>query len=140
MESSVVPGACLCGAVRFDIQLPTLFCVHCHCSICRRAHGAGFVTWVGVAAEQFSLRAGEEQLTRYRSSAHGTRHFCRTCGSTLLFTTSAHPERVDVTLANLQGDIDRPPGLHVYFDDHAAWVDVHDGLPRLGGLSGLEPV
>jgi hypothetical protein len=43
-------------------------------------------------------------------------------------------------LANLHGPIDREPQLHVYFDDRAEWVAVDDGLPRLGGKTGLEPI
>ena len=33
MASSIVTGSCFCGAVKFEIELPTLFCGHCHCSI-----------------------------------------------------------------------------------------------------------
>jgi hypothetical protein len=29
--------------------------------------------------------------------------------------------------------------MHIFFDDRADWVSVHDGLPRLGGKTGLEP-
>ena len=47
---------------------------------------------------------------------------------------------VDVVLANMHGKIDRLPESHVYFDDRAEWVHVADGLPRLGGKSGLEPL
>ena len=36
--------------------------------------------------------------------------------------------------------IDRPPQVHVYFDDRAEWTQVNDGLPRLGGVSGMETV
>ena len=32
-DAQRVPGACLCGAVRFTITLPTLFCAHCHCTM-----------------------------------------------------------------------------------------------------------
>ena len=67
MASETVRGACLCGAVRFEIRLPALFCAHCHCSICRRAHGAGYVTWVGALTDSFTLIAGENHLVRYRS-------------------------------------------------------------------------
>ena len=38
------------------------------------------------------------------------------------------------------GPIDRPPQLHVYFDDRAGWLDLDDDLPRLGGETGLEPI
>ena len=47
---------------------------------------------------------------------------------------------MDVVLANMDGPIDRPPQVHVYFDDRADWVFVDDGLPRLGGSTGMEPV
>jgi hypothetical protein len=140
MAPETVLGTCLCGAVRFEIRLPALFCAHCHCSICRRAHGAGYVTWVGALTDGFRFLAGENHLVRYRSSDHGTRSFCKTCGSTLFFHSAHDPERIDVVLANLQGEADLQPQFHAYFDDRAAWVKVNDGLPRLGGPTGLEPL
>lgn len=140
MAEHPVPGACLCGAVRFTITPPTLFCAHCHCTLCRRAHGAGYVTWAGLLKERFAITAGGDQLTQFRSSTHGTRSFCRVCGSGLFFTSMEYPDRVDVVLANLQGSIDRVPEMHVFFDDRAQWVSVADGLPRFGGVSGFEPL
>lgn len=138
-ESERVLGRCLCGSVRFSVLLPSLFCAHCHCSMCRRNHGAGYVTWFGVPAASLAIEAGAEQLCRYASSDHGTRSFCGRCGSSLFCESKHHPERVDVTLAAMDGPIDRAPQVHVHFDDRASWVRADDGLPRLGGASGLEP-
>ena len=59
-------GGCLCGAVRFEITLPSKWCAHCHCSMCRRAHGAGVVTWFGVPEDRFRITAGEELGARFR--------------------------------------------------------------------------
>lgn len=140
MTDSRVAGACLCGSVRFAIVLPSLFCGHCHCSMCRRAHGAGFVTWFAVPREQFELVAGEDDLARYASSDHGARSFCARCGSSLFCESSEHPEQIDIVLASMQGPIDRAPQAHIYFDDRVDWVASDDGLPRLGGASGLEPI
>ena len=47
---------------------------------------------------------------------------------------------IDIVLANMEDPIDRLPQVHVYFDDRASWVVAEDGLPRLGGSTGLEPV
>lgn len=140
MESRTVSGACLCGAVRFTVELPTLFCAHCHCTMCQRAHGAGYVTWFGVPYARLRITGGEEQLVRYRSSDHGTRSFCRTCGSALFCESTRHPDYIDVVLANMQGAIDQPPGAHFFFDDRASWVCVGDELPRFGGSTGTEPL
>ena len=138
-EARVVPGSCFCGAVRFSAQLPSLFCGHCHCSMCRRSHGAGYVTWFAVPRDQLLFESGEADLVRFRSSDHGTRSFCKRCGSSLFCESSHYPDIVDIVLANMHGPIDRQPECHVYFDDRADWVVVDDALPRLGGSTGREP-
>jgi hypothetical protein len=43
MNATTKTGSCLCGAVALEFQIPTLFATHCHCSMCRRSNGAGFV-------------------------------------------------------------------------------------------------
>ena len=50
MTRPVVHGTCLCGSVRFSASLPSKWVAHCHCTYCRRAHGAPFVTWAGFHA------------------------------------------------------------------------------------------
>ena len=61
--ADTVKGACLCGAVQFEVTLPTLGCCHCHCSICRRFSGAGYATFFHVSRERFRLLAGGENLS-----------------------------------------------------------------------------
>ena len=139
MAQDGTPGSCLCGAVRFTVRPPSLFCGHCHCSMCRRNHGAGYVTWFAVEKSQFRLESGEADLARYASSDHGTRFFCRRCGSSLFCETSRMPDKIDIVLANMHGPIDKRPEMHIFFDDRVDGVAVNDGLPRLGGASGLEP-
>ena len=131
-DAAPVAGACLCGAVRFAVTLPTLFCAHCHCTMCQRNHGAAFVTWIGVPREQLRVVSGNDGLVRYASSEHGSRSFCGACGTSLFCENDTHPERVDVPLANMLGPIDRAPQLHAYFGTRAAWGAVTDDLPRLG--------
>jgi hypothetical protein len=133
-------GRCLCGGVVFEIDLPTEFCGHCHCGMCRRAHGAGYVTWIAVQRAQFRMRAGEGLLRRYRSSDHGTRSFCGECGSSLFCESTRHPEVIDIVRASFDAPLDRAPEAHFYFSDRADWVFADDGLPRLGGATGIEPL
>ena len=54
-EPSEASGSCFCGAVQYTFALPSLFAGHCHCSMCRRIHGAAYVTWVGVSKESLSV-------------------------------------------------------------------------------------
>jgi hypothetical protein len=142
--TSTVAGSCFCGVVRFEIDLPTLFCGHCHCSMCRRPHGASYVTWTGVQPERFRITAGAERLKTYPSSKHGRRQFCSECGSQLFCwhegEDGSPPNVIDVTVASLLGDIDRRPQAHFFFDSRAPWTVVSDELPKLGGKTGVEPL
>jgi hypothetical protein len=136
--AQTVAAACLCGAVRFEVDLPSRFCAHCHCQNCRRAHGAAFVTWAGFPERQFRITAGEPLLSRYRTDTDAVRTFCSRCGSTLLYSGPRWAGEVHVALANLLGEIDRPPQAHVYVDHRASWWEIRDSLVRYGGASGTE--
>jgi len=140
MSDQTASGACLCGAVRFEIRLPSKWMAHCHCSMCRRAHGAGFVTWVGMDADRVAIRSGDNALRRYHSSPAAVRSFCGICGSTLFFESTRWAGEVHVARANLLDPIDRQPQAHAFFSDRVDWISVDDNLPRYGGPSGTEPL
>lgn len=133
-------GHCLCGAIRYRVELPSLFCVVCHCGMCRRHHGADFVTWFGVPRERFALLEGSGSLQRYDSSDHGARFFCARCGTSLFCESTSRPGQVEIALGSFDGALDRAVQCHIHFDDRAPWTQVADDLPRLGGASGLEPL
>jgi hypothetical protein len=133
MTTGTAKGSCFCGAVQFTVDLPTLWCAHCHCSMCRRAHGAGFVTWVGVPRGSFHLVAGDEVLTRFQSSAQAVRSFCSRCGSTLLFESQRWPGEVHVVRANFDTPIDREPSANVYWSDRVEWARW-----ETGGLAAVD--
>ena len=87
------------------------------------------------------MTAAAGVLVHFASSEHGTRSFCGRCGSTLFCELAEHPGIVDVALANVAGPLDRRPQMHVFFSDRVGWANVGcDGLPRLGGSTGFEPV
>lgn len=136
MEAERARGRCLCGQVQFELTLPVKFNAHCHCSMCRAAHGAAFVTWVGVERDAFHLTQGAQDLVRHKSSEQASRSFCGTCGSTLLFESERWPGEVHVAFANLVDPVDRPPQAHVYFSDRVPWVTLSDDLHRIDDPKG----
>lgn len=118
-------GGCFCGAVRYRVGLPALWVAHCHCSMCRRAQGAAFVTWVGTAADRFAIESGGEVLQRFHSSPAATRSFCGRCGSPLFFQSSRWPGEMHVTLASLDDPAGLEPQAHAYWDSRAPWGEWH---------------
>ena len=125
-----VHGSCLCGAVRFRALLPTNWVAHCHCSCCRRAHGAPLVTWVGFASERFALDADSQPPAWYESSPGARRGFCLRCGSPMLFESTRWPGEMHVARSLIEGDLDKEPSVHVFYESHVPWLDVRDDLPK----------
>lgn len=122
-------GRCLCGAVRYRAAGPFQHLVHCHCSMCRKAHGSGFATFVAAPAGTFQWLAGREHVVSYPSTAHSQRHFCALCGG-----VTPAPE-VDGPLAWMPaGGLDGDPGIrpegHMFVDSRAPWTVLNDDLPK----------
>jgi hypothetical protein len=137
MNAVTMTGGCLCGAVTYEFELPTKFVGYCHCTMCQRAHGAGFVAWIGAREDTFRITASEDALVHYRSSDHVTRSFCGRCGSPMLCNGDNHENVIDIALASVHGDVGREPQAHYYYDCRANWTKVNDDLPKLGGDDGV---
>ncbi|MBC8404078.1 MAG: GFA family protein [Planctomycetes bacterium] len=133
-------GRCSCGGVKFEVQLPAKFVAHCHCNNCRRAHGAGFVTWAGFKDEQFVLISGRETLNEYATETDATRGFCGECGSPMFFSSPRWAGEIHVAVAVIDGDLEQLPTACVYADRAPNWCPAPADLPHRGGESGVEPI
>jgi len=122
-------GACLCGAVRYEVDGPFRHLTHCHCSMCRKHHGAAFATFAGAPLAGFRWLSGRDQLVSYQSSKDGERFFCRVCGSV---TPMSLPKYglVFCPAGNLRGDLGIKPELHTFVASKAPWYTITDGLPQ----------
>lgn len=128
MSSTV--GSCLCGSVRVEARLPAKWVAHCHCTCCRRAHGAAFVTWAGFHTPDVTVLDAESRLHWYASSPGAQRGSCSHCGTPMLFTSTRWPGEMHIARALLDDALEQKPSMHVFYDTHVAWLEVRDGLPR----------
>lgn len=125
-------GSCLCGEVAFSLGPGIGPVVHCHCSMCQRAHGAAFVTWVCQKNEDFALAQDSGVLSWYQSSPEAQRGFCSRCGSTLFFRSTRWPGETHVVVACLNEQEHFQPKAHVFYSTHVNWVECQDDLPKRG--------
>ncbi len=125
----MLEGGCLCGEVRYELLSEPRSMTHCHCSMCRKAHGAAFVTFIGILRSDFRFARGESSILRYESSPGCNRPFCRRCGSTLFFE-SAGEEEVWIAAGSLDGDPGCRPDSHIFVGSKAPWHPLHDELPK----------
>ena len=133
-------GHCLCGAVQFELSGEPRLACYCHCTTCRRAHGAGAVGWACYREEQLTVRAGEANLARYATENASTRSFCGRCGTTMFFGGDRWAGEVHVAIGTLEDDDAPRPRLHAYADRAPSWDPIHDDLPRYGGPDGSTPL
>jgi hypothetical protein len=125
-----VTGGCFCGDVSFSAELPSKWCAHCHCTMCRRIHGAGYVTWVGFDSNQLTFDSGQA-LQWYKSSPEARRGSCSTCGSNLFFESRQWEGETHVTLASFNETIDRSPQAHAYYQTHVDWMPADESLTKV---------
>lgn len=133
MHSSPARGSCLCGAITFGIRLPTKWVAHCHCTRCQRAHGAAFVTWVGVEATQAEIDDARSSLRWHVADEGAQRGFCQACGSPMFFKSPRWPGELHIARALFVDPLDREPQAHVHYDSHVEWTSLGDDLPRKSG-------
>jgi len=127
-------GSCLCGGVRYEISGPLSYPLNCHCSMCRKAHGAAFRSRARVKVEDFRWMQGAELVTYYESSPGNHRGFCRVCGSPLLSRFDQDPRYYGLPLGALDDDPGIKPGFHVFVAYKAPWYDITDELPQFAEL------
>ena len=123
-----VQGGCLCGAIRYEIDGPLTDVGNCHCSMCRRFHGAAFSTYAKIGAEHFRWLSGQDLLTVYETSPGIGWAFCRTCGSSL--GIPALGKLSEITLGTLDTDPGIRPTEHTFVGSKAAWFEITDTLPQ----------
>jgi len=103
---------------------------NCHCSQCRKAHGAAFGTYVRVNWADFEVISGQEEIASFPSSPGVRRTFCKRCGSTLQFIRESRKETFSLALGTLDDDPGVRPQSHIYVASKAPWFEITDGLPQ----------
>jgi hypothetical protein len=139
---SAIRGSCLCGRIKFEITGPLLSPLNCHCSQCRKQHGAAFRSRVRVAAKDFRWLEGEHLIKFYESPRGYQRGFCGECGSPIInragpnwkppaeFPVSAPQYGIALAVVD---DPPVQPECHTFVASKAPWFEITDQLPQYDG-------
>ena len=124
-------GSCLCGVVTFSVEGFSDLAANCHCTMCRKFHGAAYGTLVGVSA--FKWLSGSESLKYYVALNGTTRTFCQECGSSLGFQEKDAPlSEIEVAISTFDEEIPVVTDAHIFTNYKAHWCKLNDDLPRFG--------
>lgn len=129
-----ISGACLCGAVEVETEVPVFWTWHDHSAVTRRAHGAAYATSVGCWKSKVRVVKGQATIARYvEAERKQVRCFCSRCGSPLMFERGHSPKMVNLPRALFLGRTGRETKYHVAIEQLQDWA--HLGAP-VGPLKG----
>ena len=116
-------GSCLCTAVSYALLAPPKAVSHCHCSQCRKGHGAAFASYGSVPRSALRILRGASSIKTYASSPTVLREFCGECGSTLFWSRSQgeFADWISIALGTLDTAFLPQKEKHVHVDCAAPW-------------------
>ena len=122
----MIKGHCECNSVSYEADCEILEFSHCHCSQCRRLHGAAFATFASVETDKFRYLSGEEEIKQYASSDDLKRVFCGNCSSNILVSLNDFPEILYLSMGAIDGNPTHPEAYHIYVGSKAPWHEITD--------------
>lgn len=133
-NSARVEGSCLCGAVRYQVELLPGKVFTCHCQFCRKAHGADSVTMALGDGRTLVVSDEKGYLTEHVNDIGGYRAFCRHCGTRLMNYAPDKSLYFSVTLSTVDTPADIQPVAHLNVESKAPWCTPYEGLPQYPGI------
>jgi hypothetical protein len=127
--SDLYKGSCLCGDVTFVVNSFSEQAANCHCTMCRKFHGAAYGTLVGVAGLKWI--SGKGLLKEFTAPNGTVRTFCSNCGSSLGFRVKGESlKEIELAISTFDSDIPVVIDAHIFTDDKANWCNLQDDLPK----------
>lgn len=125
-------GSCLCSAIRYELLARPKAVSHCHCSQCRKAHGAAFASYGSVLRADLLITQGATHVASYASSEAVVRQFCSQCGSSLFWskTSGEFSGWISIALGTLDSPFTTEKQQHVEVSSKASWYEIEDHWPQ----------
>ena len=123
-------GACLCGAISFEVACDLPPPDGCHCSQCRKHSGHYFAS-TDIPRGALTV-SGEQNIAWYRSSEKVRRGFCSTCGSSLFWDPIGR-EKIAIAMGAFEAPTGTHMDKHIFVDGKGDYYEIADGLPQHRG-------
>jgi hypothetical protein len=120
-------GSCLCGGVKFEAIGFSSQVANCHCTMCRKFHGAAFATLVSVS--EITWLSGNELLKDFIGHNGTARTFCSGCGSSIGFRLKGAPlSEIEIAISTFDEAIPVKVDAHIFTSYKANWCKINDEL------------
>ena len=132
-DNFMIKGSCLCGGIEYEVEPIRQKIYNCHCSQCRKSHGAAFATQALAKGETLKFLKGEELLKEYTGHG-GVRAFCSNCGSRLMNYAPDKSLYLSVALSSVDSAYNGKPIAHANVDSKASWHNLSPDIPSYPGM------
>lgn len=122
-------GGCLCGAVRYEVDLVGSETGACHCKDCQKQSGAPFAIFTLVAKDQFRWLT-DAPKGAYSASEKAVRRFCAACGTPLIWDPADGGPDVNFCTATLDQTSGLSPTYELYTRSRMAGIAPITDVPQ----------
>jgi len=120
-------GSCLCGNIQYSVGGFSEEAANCHCTMCRKFHGAAFGTLVSVT--DLKWLSGQQAIKEYVAPNGTIRTFCIDCGSSLGFRVKDAPlNKIELAIATFDCDIPVMVDAQIFTGYKANWSELSKNL------------
>lgn len=130
----MVEGSCLCGKIRYQVDIYPDKVLNCHCRFCRKAHGADYATMAIADASTLTLDDESGYLKEHQSSAGGYRAFCSECGTRLMNYSPDRTSFFCISLSTVDTPLDLKPVAHINVESKANWCEPYGGISQFSAF------
>jgi len=128
---ATLTGSCLCGGVRFEVDVPFEVITACHCTTCKKISGGGGTVNGRAKTDGIRIIEGEGMLRTIQPDEGSTKTFCSSCGSNVFGGGWPDWEFSSVRLPALDEPFEGPIDRHIFVRSVAPWeVLPEDGAER----------
>ena len=119
-------GGCLCGAIRYSVDVDISELRHCHCRDCQRTSGAHGAVVAIVPSDKFKLEKGTPKRYAGKAASGRTlyRFFCAECGSPLYGQRETMPEMVTLRAGTLDDSNSMRITAHIWVGSARPWSHI----------------
>jgi hypothetical protein len=129
----MIQGICLCGEIEFEAEELPGMTFNCHCSRCRKSHGAAFATQVLLDKSSLKFKKGREELSEYHAPSI-VRSFCSKCGSRLLNYGEDGSKYMSVAVAAIKDRSDFKPIGECFVGEKLSFVELNESIAHYNEL------
>jgi len=122
-------GKCLCGKIEFEAREIPGMVFNCHCSRCRKSHGADYATQVFAVRDSLKFKKGGKEFLKEFSSTGGIRTFCSNCGSRLMNYAQDSGDYLSIAAACLHSGYHGEAVAHCFTAFKASWHVLSETIP-----------